>query len=111
MTPRAARPTLAMACAGRLSDARRALVDMRVRVGDDDIDGIPGPAFRFFKDLGDPCHHLPGPGRFMHGAAIIAQLSWPPLPSPAVADDGVAELAGAAAARGVIRPGALHREG
>src|ERR1039457_1833410 len=69
MIPRAARPILAMACAGRLSDARRALVDMRV--GDDDIDGIPGPAFRFFKDLGDPCHHLPWPGRFMHGAAGI----------------------------------------
>src|ERR1017187_7203934 len=70
MIPRAARPILAMACAGRLSDARRALVDMRV--GDDDIDGIPGPAFRFFKDLGDPCHHLPWPGRFMHGAAVLS---------------------------------------
>src|ERR1035438_6370988 len=37
--------------------------------------------------------------------------SSPLPPSAAVGDDGVGELAATAAARGVIRPGALHREG
>src|ERR1017187_9234974 len=58
MTPRAVRPALASQCAAGLSDARRAL--LVIRVDCDDIDGIPGPASQW----GAPA--LPAQSKAMH---------------------------------------------
>jgi hypothetical protein len=74
MTPRAARPALAIARTGRLSDARRALAD--TRVGDDEIDGIPGACLPVLERTWViQCHHLPWLCGFMHGGAVIVAVA------------------------------------